>query len=467
MRCLGIDIGAESGRALLGELSGSQLTLTEVSRVSNTPIRVDESLRWNLPELVSAVRAAADACSGIDSVGIVTWGVDFVLLTADGKPLELPYHYRDHRTDGVMERVWHELPKREIYAITGTQFLKFNSLFQLIAAQNLPEASRFLLIPDYLLFSLNNGVLIGCEYTNAMTTQCMNAHTQTWDQDLLIRFGINPDLFPPIVPTGTILGESNGVKIIAPACHDTASAAIAAHPGSAWLSSGTWSILGINTDEPILSSEALASNFTNEGSATGRFRLCKNVMGLWLLQELRREWGLQGTGYANLTEIAREVKPCGQFFNVDAPSLLAPKCMSATIASELTQWNQRVPQSRGEWIRVVLESLALKYRFVLDRLEKVSGQKVESINIIGGGSQNEVLNQLTADICGRPVIAGPTEATALGNLMVQFTSLGAFGSLQEAQAFVRASTSCRIFEKRESAMWDDQYARYLRHLEPQ
>lgn len=465
MRSLGIDIGAESGRAITGTIAGSRLVTKEVHRFPNRPIREDGTLRWNLPELVNQVEFSLRSAAEVHSVGVVTWGVDYVLLASSGTPLELPYHYRDSRTNGVLANVLLTIPMEEIYAVTGTQFLPFNTLFQLLASKNLAEADCFQTIPDYLLRQLNHGQTVGCEYTNAMTTQCLNARTQDWDETLLGRFGIPRKIFPPIVPSGTVLGERGGVKIIAPACHDTASAAIAAQPGSAWLSSGTWSILGINTDAPILTPEALAANFTNEGSACGRYRLCKNVMGLWLLQRLRSELELEQASYDDLVQMACRTEPTAGYFDVDAPSLLAPENMQQAVAQELNAWDQALPQSPGAWVRVIFESLALKYRFVLCGLESVSGMKISTINIIGGGSQNDLLNQLTADICQRPVIAGPIEATALGNLMMQFTTMGAFKNLQEAQTCVRESSSCRVFEPANASMWDDHYASYLRHLQ--
>lgn len=454
MRCLAIDIGAESGRSIVGTISKGILRTWPVVRFSNEAIHLNDSLRWDLDALLANVRGCLKGLgSRLDSVGIDTWAVDFVLLDGLGRVLEQPYHYRDSRTDGMMEDVFEIIPRRDLYARTGIQFLPFNTIYQLYSMRYLAvleQAVRFLTIPDYLIWALSgldihNSV---CEFTNATTTQLLNWETRNWDVELLHRLGLPQSIFPAVVPPGTELGWlPGGAKLIAPACHDTGSAvaAVPAEVGDyAWLSSGTWSIMGVETSAPVVTDQSYALNFTNEGGVFGTNRLSKNVMGLWILQQCRETWKAQGTTYSykQLASMAEEVTGDLPYFDPDDPIFLKPGDMCARVMQR-TGLSQNDP---GLIVRVVLESLARKYKVVLSELEQLVGHKLSRVHIIGGGSQNRLLNQLTANFCGVRVIAGPVEATAIGNLLIQFLALGEIGSLAEGRRIVATSFELERFE---------------------
>lgn len=444
--CLAVDIGAESGRVVAGTLADGRLELKEIARFPNKPVHQNSTLRWNIDDLVQNVETAVNSQTDYASVGVDTWGVDYVLLDANLNRVEDPYHYRDARTEGVMGR----LATRELYQTTGIQFLPFNTIFQL-ASQPVPkEAKHFLTIPDYIHHRLSTERVVTCEYTNATTTQLVDAHTKTWSDELTKE---HRDLFPKIVAPGTTLGHTkSGAKIIAPACHDTGSAVVAIpsqSPNVAWISSGTWSILGIERSAPLINDQTFRLNYTNEGGVCDTVRLCKNVMGLWILQECRRAWG-QNLSYADLMAEAAQAKDLPAIFDVDDPRFLAPNEQAPTSMDQrvrdcLAEARQPMPQTRGELIRVILRSLAQKYATLVDQLETLTETKIEAIHIFGGGSQNELLNQMTADASHRPVIAGPVEATAIGNLLMQMIALGEIESLDLARSIVRDSFECKTF----------------------
>ncbi len=451
MSSLAVDIGAESGRVVAGTLTGGRLSIDEVCRFPNTPIRVAGSLRWDIQTLTHNVRDGIDSYGLADSVGVDTWGVDYVLLDAEHNLVEQPFHYRDLRTDGVLDR----LASPALYQETGIQFLPFNTIFQLAAtpAPTFAQAKYFLTIPDYIHHQLSLEKRIVCEYTNATTTQLLNAKTGDWSSSLLEMVGAPRELFPTIVQPGSSLGKTwnSRSELIAPACHDTGSAVVAIPSTSsdvAWISSGTWSILGVEQPAPLVSDDSYRLNYTNEGGVCGTVRLCKNVMGLWILQECRRVWG--EVSYAALQQEALESTSVGSTFDPDDARFLAPSnessMMEQRILGYLTEQSLRSPSTRGEMVRLILESLAAKYAVNIEKLESLIGRRLTAIHIFGGGSQNALLNQLTANACGRPVIAGPVEATAIGNLLMQMITLGQISSLVEAREIVRNSFECRVFE---------------------
>ena len=451
MSSLAVDIGAESGRIVAGKLVSGKLTIEECCRFPNVPIQIDGSLRWDIQTLLRNVRAGIVDRTGVRSVGVDTWGVDYVLLDADQNLVEQPFHYRDVRTNGVMER----LSSPKIYQETGIQFLPFNTIFQLEATsqETFKKAKHFLTIPDYIHHQLSLEKQIVCEYTNATTTQLLDAKTGQWSSALLELVGAPREIFPTIIQPGSGLGKTldGGADLIAPACHDTGSAVVAIPSESAdvaWISSGTWSILGVEQPSPLISDESYRLNYTNEGGVCGTVRLCKNVMGLWILQECRRGWG--DVSYGLLHEEASVANSIGSTFDPDDARFLAPSndasTMEERILSCLTEQSLRRPSTRGEMVRLILESLAAKYAVNIDRLESLVGRRFSAIHIFGGGSQNALLNQLTANVCGRPVIAGPVEATAIGNLLMQMIALGEISSLAEARTIVRNSFECRVFE---------------------
>jgi len=483
MNYLAFDLGAESGRAILGSLDGGRLSLSEVHRFPNEPVRLSDGLHWDVLRLWAEIKTGITATvkSGVkfDSLGVDTWGVDFVLLDKNGDLLGNPYHYRDARTDGMLETAFSLVPREQIFNQTGIQFMQINTLYQLLSMviardSQLEAAKTFLTIPDLFNFWLSGK--ISCEFTNATTTQCFNPLSRSWAFPLLEALGIPKRIFPSICEPGTSLGMllpaiasetgAGPIPVIAPACHDTGSA-VAAVPASkadfAWLSSGTWSILGAEVQQPVLSEKALQYNFTNEGGVFGTWRLSKNIMGLWLTQECKREWGLS---YNELTRLATEAKPFLAVIDPDSNIFLHPGNMSEKICKSCANTGQPVPETQGEVIRVALESLALKYRFVLGRLEELAGKRLEPLHIFGGGINNRLLNQFSADATGRMVIAGPVEATAIGNILMQMITLGEFSSLQDARHMVRHSFGIKEYYPGASDGWESAYQKLKSILLP-
>ena len=482
---LAIDLGAESGRAMLGRLQSGILSLDEICRFPNQPIRQGRSLRWDIDRLWSEIRRGLDRASSapLESVGVDTWGCDYALLDERGHLLENPYHYRDTRTDGVMEAVWQRVPRDEIYAITGIQFLVFNTLYQLYAAcRSTPEviaaARAFGTIPDLLNYWLTGE--LRAEFTMATTTQFVDARTRTWATDLLDDLDIPTRLLPPLVEPGALLGTMKkdvctglaGTPVVAPASHDTGSAVASVYAGgnTAFISSGTWSLLGTELSAPVISSKARDGNFTNEGGVGGTTRLLRNIGGLWLLQECRRSWAAAGQelGYdALLAAASKDEEPHAfqSLFDPDHRGFFQPPDMVRAISGYCRQTGQRVPDGPAAFARGILESLALKYRVVLESLEDVTGHTFDEIRIVGGGSRNRLLNQFTADATGRTVIAGPVEATALGNIAVQMLATGAVASLAEARGIIADSFHTERFEPRSVDRWNAHYARFQEYVE--
>ncbi len=441
---LAFDFGAESGRAVLAHLQSGILTTEEIHRFPNEPVEYGGiSPLGRSQTLARSTEGAVDGWEKIElaGIGVDAWGVDYALLGESGELLENPYHYRDRRTEGVMEQVLEKVDKEEIYKATGIQFMPINTLYQLFAARRhtpkLLDAARYLLtIPDLFNYWLSGTAV--CEFTNATTTQMVDPVKRTWANTLMQRLELPTHLLAPIVEPGSIVGtllpdlaghsSLKGTTVIAPACHDTGSAvaAISARDGTAFLSSGTWSLLGTELDSPVITADALRLNFTNEGGVCGTTRLLKNVMGLWMLQGCRQAWMAQGLSldYRELIELATRQTPFCHLVDPDDESFLRPPDMLAAIDEFCTRTHQPVPQEAGAYVRAVLESLAFKYRLVLRNLEQVSGKRIEQIRIIGGGSKNRLLNQLTADATGKRVFAGPAEATALGNIAIQILATG-------------------------------------------
>jgi rhamnulokinase len=489
LRLAAIDLGAESGRVFLGTFDGERLSVEEIHRFPNVPVRVQGTLYWDILRLFEGVRegllrAARVSGGRIASVGVDTWGVDFALLDRQGRLIGNPVHYRDRRTEGMMERVFQRIPREEIYRRTGIQFMPINTLYQLFAMVAredpwLEIAHTFLTIPDLFHYWLSG--VKACEFTNATTTQCYDPLAGDWAWDLLGRLGIPTHLFPEILPPGTILGplqpelaQELGLpetQVVAPASHDTGSAVAAVpfqHPDAAYISSGTWSLVGVEVRAPVIREEALADNFTNEGGVGGTFRLLKNVMGLWLLQECRRTWAAQGQqwDYEALVRLAEAAPPLRSLIDPDDPRFLPPGEMPARIQAFCQETGQPIPEEPAEIVRCILESLALKYRWVIERLEALLARPIPLIHVVGGGSRNALLCQWTADAAGRPVLAGPAEATALGNLIVQAMALGHLSNLEEARAVIRRSFAPLLYEPRASSTWEEAYQRFVTRILP-
>jgi len=461
---LGIDLGAESGRVTAGHWDGRMLRLEEVHRFPNGGVELAGSLRWDVLRLWQEIQNGLTLAErrfghAIASIGVDTWGVDFVLLSRSGELLGLPCTYRDSRTRGVMERACATVPRAEIFAQTGIQFMGINTLYQLLAVQErnpelLDAAETFLTIPDFFNWCLTG--VRGCEFTNATTTQCVHPVTRDWSRGMLEQFGLPTRIFPQIIAPGTKLGRYHDIDVIAPATHDTGSAVVAVpmRERAAYLSSGTWSLLGVELPSPVLTDAALQANLTNEGGVDGTVRLLKNIMGLWLVQQCRRAFTRE-YDYAELVRLAGDAPPLRSLVNPDDPRFLNPPSMPEAIRDFCRETNQPIPDTDAAIIRCALESLALKYAQVLDSLDAITGTRAEAIHIVGGGSRNDLLNQFTADACQRPVIAGPIEATVLGNLLMQLRARGEIASLAEAREVVRTSETLREFTPATNDAWSE------------
>jgi rhamnulokinase len=480
------DLGAESGRAMLGRFDGARIELEEMRRFPTQSSRLPDGLYWNAlglyAELTGALAQAHASGVRARSIGIDSWAVDFGLLDAGGALLANPLSYRDGRGSAALRETLEQGHADEIYAVTGIQFLPINTLFQLLALAaegRLERAATLLLIPDLLAYWLTGEPV--AEATNASTTQLVNAHTGEWARDLIERLGLPAQIFPPIVQPGSILGAMlphvaglTGLPAATPvaivASHDTASAVVAAPlagRGAAFISSGTWSLVGVELTEPLTTPAARRVNLTNERGFGGTTRLLKNVMGLWLVQECRRAWLLEGDApeYTQVGELASAV-PSGALFDPDQPDLLAPGDMPARIRAACARAGREVPDDRRALLRAIFDSLACKYRLVLDQIEEVTGDAIETLHLIGGGSRNAFLCQLTADVTRRAVFAGPAEAAALGNVLVQLHAFGDVASLEEMREIVRRSAEVRVFEPDPAAdAWDALYARFQTTLE--
>jgi rhamnulokinase len=488
---LALDLGAESGRGVLGRFDGERLELEELERFANRPARLLNTLHWDLPALFEdCKRAIGRAAAGrqLDGVGVDAWGVDFGLIARGDVLLGNPVHYRDARTDGMIDAACALAGRRQIYDWTGLQFLPFNTAYQLLSMVRarsplLDAAETLLMMPD-----LFNWLLTGvraCERTDASTTQLIDPRSQNWSQHMLHALGLPAPLFPTLIDAGTELGtlhpsvcDDLGVapaRVLTTAGHDTA-AAVAAVPAAAgyspetpdwcYLSSGTWSLMGVEVPAPVINDQTYHSNFTNEGGVGGTVRLLKNIMGLWLVQECRRTWARAGRDfeYFELVPRAEAARPFACLIDPDDASFFAPGDMPARIAAFCQRTGQPAPVDEGGFIRCCLESLALKYRWCVERLEEIVPTKIKCIHIVGGGSKNVLLNQFTADATGRAVKAGPVEATAMGNVLVQAIGRRRISSIPDARTVVAKSFPIATYEPRATAAWDEVYPRFLAAL---
>lgn len=482
---LAVDLGAESGRVVAGLFDGQTVQLEELHRFRNGPVSVGGTLRWDLVNLWREIQAgiakgASRFGDSIRSIGVDTWGVDYVLMTEKEELLGLPYCYRDDRTQGLLNHTLTRVPREEIFSHTGLQFMEINTLYQLVAmSQQSPEllsqASTFLMIPDFLNWLLCGSRVV--EFTNATTTQCFHAGNRTWAFDMLGKLDLPASMFPEVVDPGTKLGslredvarEASCARfdVVAPATHDTGSAVVAVPTeltGTAkwaYISSGTWSLMGLEVPEAVLTERALELNVTNEGGVDGTYRLLKNIMGLWLVQQCRASFERKGESYdyGELASLAGEAEPFRSLIEPDDSRFLAPDDMAEAIASWCRDTDQPAPETPGQFIRCCVESLALKYRRVLGWLEELGGDKVEVLHIVGGGTKNELLNQFTSNACGVPVVTGPVEATALGNVLIQARTAGQIGSLEEIRKVVRNSSEMRRYEPAGREEWNAADAR--------
>ncbi len=485
---LAVDIGASSGRVVAGVFDGSQLKLEEGHRFDNGGTTFNDRMYWPLLDqwrnIVEGLRVAKERYGdSVASVGVDTWGVDYGLLGSGDELLGNPYHYRDSRTNGVMEQAFDVVSREEIFAETGLQFMQFNTLFQLYAMKRqnprlLDSAESFLMMPDLFHWLLTGEK--ANEFTNASTTQFHNPTTNQWSEMLFDRLGLPKKILGKVLPPGTTLGglrssvaEATGlsdVNVVLPGTHDTASAVMAvpaagtptAQPNWCYISSGTWSLMGAEIPEPVVTDKCREFNFTNEGGVDGTTRLLKNIGGLWLVQECRRIWKQEGheLGWSELVDRATAAPALVSLINPDAPEFVAPTNMPSAIREFCTATGQDAPESVGAVIRCALESLALRYRMIMNWTQQLTGSKSATIHIVGGGTQNRLLCQMAADACDCRVVAGPVEATAIGNVMMQVVASGEVGSIEQAREVVRNSFTVEEFTPQHTPSWEDAYARF-------
>jgi rhamnulokinase len=484
-KMLAFDFGASSGRAIIGELKDNKLELREIHRFANEPVTFAKHLQWDILRLSHEVKQSLLKCKNssedIESIGVDTWGVDYGLLDERGELLGNPYHYRDSRTEGMIEKLFQIVPKEELFERTGLQVAPYNTIYQLFAAKAmrdkaLEQAETLLMTPDLINYMLTGNKVT--EYTIASTSQLYNHTKENWDEELMERLGIRSDIFTRIVKPGYVVGpvrESicselniNPIPVIAVASHDTASAVVSVPAEGrkhVYISSGTWSLLGIESDEPISSPLASKYNFTNEGGADGSIRFLKNIMGLWILQECKRAWEKEGItiGFGDMVDMAQGITN-ESYIDPDNGIFYGPGNMPEKVKRFCAETGQKVPDSIGEIVRCVEESLALKYRWAIERIEEITGEKIDVIHIVGGGIQDKLLSSLTAKACGRKVVAGPVEATAIGNLIIQGIALGKIKDIHQGREIVRNSFEMKEYVPVDPALWDQKYHQFLKKI---
>ncbi len=481
---LAFDLGATSGRSILGSLENGRLQMKELTRFPNQMLQIGEHFHWNIYSLFEHLKAGLIAAKKegveISSIGIDTWGVDFALLAKDGSILGAPYAYRDPHTVGAPEEFFKIVPREKVYDITGIQVMNFNSLYQLFALKQannslLEATTEILFMPDALAYLLTGNKVV--EYTIASTSQILNPRTKQFDTELLEKAGVLPSILGEIVMPGHVIGtlsddlaeesELGKVKVVTVAGHDTGSA-VAAVPAEnenfAYLSSGTWSLMGIEVKDAIINQETYDLNFTNEGGIEGTTRFLKNITGMWLLEQCLKEWKKEGITYAyeKLVQMADTVPAFQSMLDTDHPSFANPVSMTDAIVDYCKVTNQNVPTTHAEFVRCIFESLSLKYNYVLGKLNGLAPFPIEKLHVIGGGSKNPLLNQWTANSIGIPVNAGPSEATAIGNIMIQAKAAGCVDSLQEMRQIIRQSVQIDEFLPENPTVWKDAYKNFLK-----
>lgn len=480
-RVLAFDFGASSGRAIIGTLDNGRITLNEVHRFSNDPVTVNGTFYWDVLRLFHEIKQGllkAKQAGGFDSIGIDTWGVDFGLLDKDGVLLENPVHYRDKRNIGMVEKAAKYIGKDEMYKLTGIQFMDFNTAFQLLSIkENRPEllarAESLLFMPDLFAYFLTGNKV--SEYSIATTSQLVDINTRDWSKEMLEKLGLPEKIFNRIVPSGSVTGylsdeicEELGlekVPVIAVCGHDTQSA-VTAVPSEkedfAFISSGTWSLFGTETKKPIVNDLSYSFNVTNEGGFGYSTAFLKNICGLWLIQESRRQWIREGKeySYAELEKAALREKPFARFIDPDAPEFAVPGNLPARITEYCRRTGQSVPENEGQTVRCIYESLALRYRAVLEGIEKCTGKNYDSLNVVGGGTKDTLLCKMTADACNITVYAGPIEATVMGNVAVQLISGGDIADVVEARRIIANSGQLKCYSPENTAAWDEAYEKF-------
>lgn len=487
LKMLAVDLGASSGRTIVGSFDGKKLTLSENHRFSNDPVMLNGGFTWDTLRIIHEIKAALNKCAtgedrDIRTIGIDTWGVDYGFVDKNGKLMANPFHYRDTRTEKSVPAAHRIVSRDDVYKATGIQHMNFNTLYQLYSDKLespylLENADKMLFTPDLLNYFLTGEKK--CEYTIASTGAVLDPYKREINRDLLGKLGINDRIFADIVMPGNTVGKlssyiteeigSLDAKVVNVASHDTASAVVAVPAVSddfVYISSGTWSLMGSEVDEPIITDLSKKYDFTNEGGFGGKIRFLKNIMGLWLEQESRRQWKREGREYSfgELSELARNAAPLKSIINPDDPAFATPGNLPKRIAEYCEKSGQPVPETPGEIVRTILESLALRYRWTVEKIDLMKGKKTPFINIVGGGTKEELLSKLCADACGVPVYTGPVEATAAGNLLVQAISLGEIKDLKEAREIVRNSFEIKCYEPDhvQKSVWDEAYGKFLK-----
>ena len=480
---LAFDLGATSGRSILGTVADGKVEIKELTRFPNAVTELHGKYYWNLMGLYQALREGLVACNkeGIvpESIGIDTWGVDVVPIGEDGSILSMPRAYRDPYTVGMPERFFEKVSREKVYEKTGIQIMNFNTLYQIFAGMEtdyvpMKQAKYLLFMPDALAYMLTGEKV--CEYTISSTSQILDPRTKDFDKELLEAAGVDASVFSKPVFPGTVVGTLTDalaqysrlgkVNVVSVAGHDTASA-VAAVPALdenfAYLSSGTWSLMGIESKEPVITPETYELNYTNEGGVEGTTRFLKNICGMWILEQCRKEWTLSGKDYSypEIVEMAMSATPFKSFIQPDDPSFANPPSMLEAINAFCERNGQEKPENDAQVIRLIFESLALRYRQVLEDLDRIATHPIERLHIIGGGSKNRLLNQLTANAIGRKVIAGPSEATAIGNVMIQAMAAGVVSSLQEMRSIIHASVETEEFAPELVAEWEEAYQKFV------
>lgn len=482
-RVLAFDFGASSGRAIIGSFNGEKITLQEVHRFLNDPVSVGGTVYWDALRLFHEIKQGiikARLAGGFESIGIDTWGVDFGLIDAEGRLMENPIHYRDARTVGLVDEAFKTMPREKLYGITGIQFMELNTLFQLISLKKyrpwmLERADKMLFMPDLFGYMLTGKMC--SEYSIATTSQLIDLETKSWSEEILDSFGIKKSLFAKLVPSGTVLGELSKeiceecgvdpVPVISVCGHDTQSAitSVPCEDGNfAFLSSGTWSLFGTELEKPIVNETSLGINITNEGGFDGSTGFLKNIIGLWLIQESRRQWQREGTdySYAELEKLALAAEPFKCFIDPDAPEFVPHGNIPERVREFCRKTGQYVPETVGEIMRCIYESLAMKYRLTFEKLRECTERDYPVIHVIGGGTKDGLLCQMTANSCDRTVKAGPIEATVMGNLAVQLMSGGSIENIGQARKIVAASSELKTFEPQNTEEWSKAYEKFLK-----
>lgn len=467
-RVLAFDFGASTGRAIKAEYDGKTLKYKEIHRFENIPVTENGKMCWNFPYLLGEVKKAVEMCVEVDSLAFDTWGVDYGLLDENNRLLGLPVHYRDTRTNGAVQKILEEISSAELYKATGNQIMNINTLFQL-AVEDKTDAKTLLFMPDLFVWAL--GGEKKAEKTIASTSQMYDFENKCWNYDIARLSGINTDILQSLTDACTVAGEYNGIKIIRVAGHDT-QCAVAAMPAdtdkcSAFLSCGTWSLIGCECDEAILTEKSMSDELSNELGANGKVNYLKNISGLWLIQEIRRNFRDAGKNYSfnDMEQLARAEKPFVSFIDPDAPEFAGVGAMPEKISDYCRRTGQTVPENDGALVRCIYESLAMKYNFALKSISENTGRSFEVLHLLGGGTKDPLLCQMTADSLGIPVIAGPAEATAIGNIMLQLIALGDIKDIDEGRAVIKAQVSVKQYNPQSSAEWEKAYKKFCKAIQ--